>query len=334
MRVGFTIDFRNPLGEPWRELWEDRLWLFQQAEAMGFDYLLVQEHVCTRDAYAPSIPIFLTLLAERTERARLGSYTYVLPLHNAAQLAQETAVLDHLSGGRLDVTVGSGHRAFEYRVFGYSPKTRPSRMEEGLQVLKRAWTERPFSFKGRYYDLEDVYVTPEPLQQPHPPLWVAATAPPGAERAGRYGAHLHGASVDPEFHEAYFRGLAQAGFDRAGMRISNPWSITVTDENPDKVWARHEQLYFDRWDFYRQIRTEMGDPDLDYGLQPTPEAYRDFELIGDTDTVIGTLQPLVQGMPLTDLVHAGPAGGIPIRDEYYPTLKRFAEEVLPVVKSW
>jgi alkanesulfonate monooxygenase SsuD/methylene tetrahydromethanopterin reductase-like flavin-dependent oxidoreductase (luciferase family) len=334
MRVGFTIDFRNTLGEPWKQLWEDRLWLFQQAEAMGFDSLLVQEHVATRDGYAPSIPVFLALLAERTSRARIGSYTYVLPLHNAVQLAQETAVLDHLSDGRLDVCVGSGHRAFEYLLHGYSPKTRPSRMEEGLEVLKRAWTERPFSYHGRYHDLDDVVVTPEPLQQPHPPLWVAATAPPAAERAGRHGAHLHGAAVDPEFHAAYFRGLEAAGVDRSSMRISNPWSITVTDEDPAAVWARHERLYFDRWDFYRQIRTEMGDPDLDYGLAPGPEAYRDFELIGDPDTVLGTLEPLVRSLPITDLVHAGPAGGIPIREEAYPALKRFAEEVLPTIKGW
>ena len=118
MHVGFTIDFRNPLGEPWKKLWEDRLWLFQEAESMGFDYVLVQEHFFTRDGYAPSIPVFLALLTERTKTTRIGSYTYVLPLHNAAQLAQETAVLDHLSEGRLDVTVGSGHRAFEYRSFG------------------------------------------------------------------------------------------------------------------------------------------------------------------------------------------------------------------------
>src|SRR3954452_6401484 len=211
MHVGFTIDFRNPLGEPWKDLWEDRLWLFGEAEAMGFDYLLVQEHFFTRDGYAPSVPIFLTLLTERIKTARIGSYTYVLPLHNAAQLAQETAVLDHLSDGRLDVTVGAGHRALEYKAFGHSPKTRPSRMEEGLEVLKLAWTQRPFSYHGRYYDLDNLTVTPQPRQEPHPPLWVAATAPAAAERAGRFGANLHGASVEREFHDAYLRGLAAAG---------------------------------------------------------------------------------------------------------------------------
>jgi alkanesulfonate monooxygenase SsuD/methylene tetrahydromethanopterin reductase-like flavin-dependent oxidoreductase (luciferase family) len=334
MRVGFTMDFRNTLGEPWRPFWEDRLWLLQQAEAMGFDYVVVQEHLATDDGYAPSIPVFLTLLVERTRRIRVGSYTYVLPLHNAVRLAQETAVLDHLSEGRLDVCVGSGHRAFEYALHGYNPKTRPSRMEEGLEVLKQAWTGRPFTHHGRYYDLTDVTVAPAPLQSPHPPLWVAASAPPAAERAGRHGAHLHGAAMDQPFWDAYFRGLAQSGVDRADARISVPFAITVTDEDPEAVWARHADHYFERWDFYSRIRSEMGDPDLDFGVAAGPDTYRSFELIGDPDTVIATLRGALEGTPVTDIVHSGPAGGISIRDEAYPSLQRFAEDVLPVVQGW
>jgi alkanesulfonate monooxygenase SsuD/methylene tetrahydromethanopterin reductase-like flavin-dependent oxidoreductase (luciferase family) len=333
MQVGFTLDFRNTKKEPWREFWEDRLWLMIQAEAMGFDYLLVQEHFFLPDGYGPSVPIFLTLLAERTKKARIGSYTYVLPLHHAAQLAQETAILDHLCEGRLDVCVGAGHRAAEYEALGLSPKTRPSRMEEGLDVLKLAWTQRPFNYKGRYYDLKDIFVTPEPLQKPHPPLWVAATSVPAAERAGRYGAHLHGVSSDPAFYEAYFRALASAGIDKSKARISHPWSITVTDENPDDVWNRNKALYFERWDFYRLIRETMGDSILTYGL-PEPETYRGNELIGDASFVLDTLRGLANRLPLTDIVHSGPAGGISIREEAYPSLKRFAEKVLPELKRW
>lgn len=334
MKVGFTMDFRNVANEPWGPFWQDRLWLFEQAEAMGFDYLMVQEHYFTADAYAPSVPIFLTALIERTKSVRLGSYTYVLPLHNAIALAQETAVLDQLSGGRLDVCVGSGHRASEYRAFGMNPKTRPSRMEEGLEVLKLAWTERPFTFTGKYYDVEDCYVAPEPAQAPHPPLWVAATAPAAAARAGRHGANLHGASIDAEFFAAYFEGLDQAGVDRSSVRVSTPTSITVTSEDPAKVWDRNRDLYFERWDFYRQIRVEMGDPDLQLVEVPGADTYRDFELIGDADTVLSTLKPLFDNFPLTDLVHSGPAGGIDIRGEAYDSLKAFAEGVLPTLKTW
>ena len=329
------MDFRNPFHRPWREFWEDCLWLMCEAEEMGFDYLMVQEHFFTRDGYAPSIPIFLSQLATRTKRARLGSYLYVLPLHHAGQLAQETAVLDHLSGGRLDVTVGTGHRPAEYRWLGYSPSTRPSRMEEGLEVLKLAWTQRPFDYQGRYYTLKNVEVYPEPYQQPHPPLWVGASAPAGAERAGRYGANLASASVDPEIYTAYARGLEQAGVDIKSVRISNPYSITVTDEDPQKVWERNKALYFDRWDFYRVIRGEMGDVDLAaFEHAPSDDAYRDFELIGDPEMVIATLREFTDTLPLTDIVHSGPAAGIDIRTEGYQSLKRFADSVLPVLKTW
>lgn len=300
---------------------------------MGFDCVLIQEHFFTHDGYGPSVPTFLALLAERTRTARIGSYTYVLPLHHAAQLAQETAVLDHLSGGRLDVCVGAGHRPLEYRAFGLSPKTRPSRMEEGLQVLKLAWTQRPFSFHGRYYDLDEITVMPEPLQQPHPPLWVAATSAAAAERAGRHGAHLHGASTDPEFYATYRRALQVAGHDSSRARISNGWSITVTREDPEKVWERNRDLYLERWDFYRVIRAEMGDPDIKYGL-PSADGYRHNELIGSADVVLERLRSFAASLPLTDIIHAGPASGIPIRSEAYASLKAFAEDVLPEIKRW
>ncbi len=335
MHVAFTMDFRNPDGEPWRQFFEDRLWLMTEAEKMGFDCLMVQEHFFQPDGYSPSVPIFLSALIERTEKVRLGSYTYILPLHHAAQLAQETAVLDQLSGGRIDVCVGAGHNPAEYLCWGYNPKTRPSRMEEGMTVLKKAWTERPFTFHGKYYTLDNVGVWPEPFQQPHPPLWVAATSAPAAERAGRHGAHLHAASVDPEVHAAYFRGRETAGLPREGARISNPWSITVTDEDPEAVWARNREKYQRRWRFYSEVRAGMGDEELAYGLDnEAGDLYRDFELIGSADTVIETLKGFVDTMPLTDIVHSGPAAGLPIRTEAYNDLKRFADEVLPEVKSW
>jgi len=335
MHTAFTMDFRNTLGEPWKQFWEDRLWLMVEAEAMGFDALLIQEHFFQEDGYAPSVPVFLTALAERTSRARIGSYTYILPIHHAAQLAQETAVLDHFSEGRLDVCVGAGHNPDEYLAWGYNPKTRPSRMEEGMTVLKKAWTQRPFSFSGKYYTLDNIGVFPEPYQKPHPPLWVAATSPAAAARAGRHGAFLHGASVDPEFHAAYLHAWEEGGRPREAARISNPWSITVTDENPDAVWQRNRVHYQKRWQFYSDVRSGMGDEELAYGLEAeSGDLYRDFERIGSAEYVTETLRELTSAMPITDLVHSGPAAGIPIRTEAYQSLKAFADKVLPEVKRW
>jgi alkanesulfonate monooxygenase SsuD/methylene tetrahydromethanopterin reductase-like flavin-dependent oxidoreductase (luciferase family) len=336
VRVALTLDFRNPTARPWRELWEDNLWLMCQAEEMGFDTLLIQEHFFARDGYGPSVPVFLTLLAERTSSARLGSYIYILPLHNPIQLAQETAVIDQLSGGRLDVMVGAGHAPSEYRAFGLSAKTRPSRMEEGLALLKMGWTQRPFSFSGRYHDLDKVSVYPEPAQTPHPPLWVAATAPAAAARAGRHGANLAASSTDAAVYEAYLDARREAGYDDQTAQISKSWSITVTDEDPERVWTRNRDLYIERWDFYAKIREEMGDKPLTPALVDharSDDLYRGNELIGSPDAVISELETARRLLPLTMVIHSI-AAGIPVRTEAYRSLKRFGEEVLPIVKQW
>jgi alkanesulfonate monooxygenase SsuD/methylene tetrahydromethanopterin reductase-like flavin-dependent oxidoreductase (luciferase family) len=332
MEVAFTLDFRNPTRRPWRELWEDNLWLMREAEAMGFDALLVQEHFATADGYGPSVPVFITSLAERTKTCRLGSYLYILPIHNPIALAQETAVLDQFCGGRLDVVVGAGHRAQEFRIFGVPEKTRPSRMEEHLEVLKLAWTQRPMSYQGRYYDLTDVEVYPEPLQIPHPPLWVGATRPAAAERAGRHGAWLAAASEEPEVFEAYFRGLVSAGVSPGAAQVSKSWSITTTFEEPETMWERYADLHHERWDFYRRIRSEFGDPDLALSLAPERGDYRRNELVGAPDDVLAALTEAAARMPLTRLVHSCTAG-IPVREVLYPSLKLFAEQVMPALKS-
>lgn len=336
MKVSLTLEMRrSPHREQdWAELWEDCLWLFEEAEGLGFDSLLVQEHFFTDDGYAPSMPIFLSALAARTTTARIGSYIYIAPLHHPLALAQETAVIDHLSGGRLDVGLGIGHRVAEYAAFGFNPRTRPSRMEETLELLKLAWSGERIEFEGKYYNIDGLKVQPAPLQDPYPPLWVAATTIAAAERAGRHGANLAGATVDPAVHEAYQAALEAAGHGRGSTRVSNPWSITVTDENPDLVWERNKHHYHYRWDYYRKIRAEFGDPDLEYGLEPSPEAYRANELIGSADVVLEALGPHVTSLGLTDLVLFGPHPGIDLRTQGIETLQKFAEEVLPTLKTW
>jgi len=339
--VSLTLDFRNDPARkrPWKEFWEDGLWLLCEAEAMGFHSVLVQEHFFQPDGYGPSIPVFLTQLAERTTRIRLGSYLHVLPLHHPAQLAQETAVLDHVSGGRLDVCVGLGHSLAEYEALSIDRRTRGARMEEALDVLKLAWTERPFDYDGRFYSLRNIEVRPEPLQLPHPPLWVGATTAPAAERAGRHGAFLAAASVEAEVHTAYHEAWAKAGRDPADARVSNCFSITTTREDPEQVWARNRERYFYRWDFYRQIREELGDPNLRVGSAdgpaqaptgpPTPESYRNNELIGDPDQIFESLAPSLTSLGVTELVVNGPASGLDWRGEGYESIKLFADEVMP-----
>ncbi len=333
MLVGLTSDFRNPLRRPWRELWEDDIGLMVQVEDLGFDYVLVQEHFFTGDGYAPSIPVFLALLAERTSRIRIGSNLSILPLHHPAQLAQEMAVIDQFSGGRLEVTVGLGHRLAEYEALGIERSDGPGRLEEGIEVLRRCWGPDPVSFEGEHFALRDLGIQPKPLQGPHPPLWVGATRPKAAARAGRLGTHLRASSNDAAFYDAYAEGLAQSGIDPSTMRVARSWSITATHEDPEEVWRRNEALYFERWDFYRRVRAEAGIPALQAGGQDASSSYRDFEIIGSPDFLLEELDRLASQFPITDIVISGPAAGIP-REEAAESLALFAEEVLPTVKTW
>ena len=216
-----------------------------------------------------------------------------------------------------------------------SPKSRPSRMDEGLDVLKLAWTGKPFGYHGRHYDFDEIQVQPAPLQKPHPPLWVAATAPAAAARAGRHGANLAGATVAPEVFDAYLSGLAESGIAQADVRISAAWSIVVTNEDPEKKWGRYKDLYFERWDFFRRIRSEMGDEDLLLNdKMPPVGTYRENDLVGSPSFITDTLREFAQRLPLTDIVYASPTAGIPIRDEAYHDMKLFADTVMPEIKSW
>jgi alkanesulfonate monooxygenase SsuD/methylene tetrahydromethanopterin reductase-like flavin-dependent oxidoreductase (luciferase family) len=187
-------------------------------------------------------------------------------------------------------------------------------------------------------------VQPEPLQQPHPPLWVAATTPAAAERAGRHGAHLAAASVEPELYAAYRRGLASSGCDPASRRVGIGFAVTTTWEDPERVWERQRELAFYRWDFYRRIRSELGDPALRVGLErggasgppesPTPESYRANELIAPPERVLEIARERVEQLGLTDFVLLGPAPGVDLRGEGYRSVKLFAERVLPALKQW
>ena len=329
MRTGITLTFTNPpqWRRPWTEMWNEQVGWLVEAERDGLDCAWIPEHFFTDNGFGPSMPMILTLLIERTQRMRIGSDIYILPQHHAAQLAQETATLDQLSGGRLSVGVGLGHRLAEYRAFGIDRRDRRSLREEGLDVLKLAWTTRPFSYSGRHYQLDGVEVYPEPFQRPHPPLWVAATTAPAAARAGRHGAHLQAASIDPDVYAAYRQGLSDGGHETGGARVGNSFRFHLTRQDPRKVFERNRDAVAYAMQFYSDIRAELGDPPLHVSDLESSAWF------GDPDTILGMLKPYVEQFGLTDLVWSGPVSGVDPADAR-ESLRLFGEEVLPVLKTW
>src|SRR6185503_10571365 len=106
------------------------------------------------------------------------------------RLAEDLAVLDNLSGGRIEIGIGMGYAPHEFRGFGIPLTQRLSRTEEGLEILRMCFSGERFSFHGRRYDLDDVVITPRFVQPGGPPLWLAAMSTAGAHRAARFDGHL------------------------------------------------------------------------------------------------------------------------------------------------
>ncbi|HET9489530.1 MAG TPA: LLM class flavin-dependent oxidoreductase [Methylomirabilota bacterium] len=178
-----------------------------RAEQLGVHSAWVVEQIV---GTIPSLePVtLLTYAAAVTERIALGSAVLLTALRNPVQLAKSLASLDQLSGGRLIVGVGLGGNRRIYPAFGLPAGRRAARFAEGIQLLRRLWTEPRVSFAGEFHTLDNVAMEPKPVQQPHPPIWFGAHHPDALRRAAMLGDGFMGAgSVSTEQFAEEVRGL-------------------------------------------------------------------------------------------------------------------------------
>jgi natural product biosynthesis luciferase-like monooxygenase protein len=151
------------------------------AEALGYDSVWVNEHHFHQyGGMMPSLPTMLAAVAQRTTKVRLGTSVVVLPLHHPLEIAEQLAMVDLLSNGRVEFGVGRGFVAHDYEVLGVSYGDAQPRLMESLEVIRKAWSGEPFSHHGTYYDLEDVQVWPRPEQSGGPPIWIACSNTPAS----------------------------------------------------------------------------------------------------------------------------------------------------------
>jgi alkanesulfonate monooxygenase SsuD/methylene tetrahydromethanopterin reductase-like flavin-dependent oxidoreductase (luciferase family) len=241
MDFGIYLTFRNPRAwrRPIAEVYRDQVADAVHAEELGYGHVWTSEHHFRDDAWSPSLFPILGTIAGQTRRIRLGTYILILPFHNPVQIAEDSAILDILSGGRLDLGVGPGNFLSEYQTFGVPRAERRPRMHEGLEIIRRAFTEERFSFKGAYHEFPNVVLSPKPLQQPHPPIWVAAIGPKAiAEAAGR-GYHLAGGGP-PQSPRLYDEVLHAAGRVPEHYKIAQ-FRVMYLAETREQAWDDAEQ---------------------------------------------------------------------------------------------
>jgi probable F420-dependent oxidoreductase len=221
-----------------------------RAEALGFESAWTQEQVLGRfPQLAPTET--MTFAAACTERIRLGCAVYVTPLHNPVHLAKSLSTLDQLSGGRLEIGVGSGGKQRPFAAFGVDAATYIARFSEGVALMKACWTEPTITFEGRFWQMQGAAMEPKPMQKPFPPLWFGGGHPNALRRAVRFGGGYFGAgsSTTAQFRE-HVRNLrtilTEEGRDVAGCPIAKRVYVHVDEdaERAAQVVARNlAQIY-------------------------------------------------------------------------------------------
>jgi probable F420-dependent oxidoreductase len=212
--------------------------LLEEAERLGFDSAWVNEHhFHAYGGMIPDPPVLLGAIASRTSRIRIGTSVALLPLHNPLEAAEAYAMVDQLSGGRLELGIGRGFMRYDYDALGVSWDESYPLLKETLAVMREAWAHQPFSHHGQYFHYDDVSVWPVPLQRPHPPLWGAATHTPatfrwiGSEGMGLLTVvYLQSLEDLAAMIAHYHAGAAEAGRDPAALPVATHYQVYCAED--------------------------------------------------------------------------------------------------------
>jgi alkanesulfonate monooxygenase SsuD/methylene tetrahydromethanopterin reductase-like flavin-dependent oxidoreductase (luciferase family) len=266
-----------------------------EAERLGYDGFAVTEHHFWYDGYCPSLLPVLAAIAQRTTTIRLLSCALLAPLRNPLRLAEEIAVLDHLSRGRLTLMLGYGYRSEEFEGFGLSKQGRGSRFSEIIEILRLAFGEQAFSFSGKYYNYDHVPVYPKPLQHPNPPLWLAGGGQTAtARRAGRLGISYCVAAVSQPFArvkeliDEYHDAAAEAKVAPGQIAVATDVAIAETSDEVDRI-VKEDLLpvYAEQLVSFGFIRDELGNPVTEIPPEhPIFQVLMDSFVLGTPDEVI------------------------------------------------
>jgi probable F420-dependent oxidoreductase len=325
MKIGLSplqgqASFKETLGE------------CERAEAAGFDSIWLGEHHNNPVLY-PAPLIGLAAVASRTRSIRLGTGVLLLPLYHPMMVAEEGAMVDMISGGRLILGVGAGYAPEEFAAFGYSLKERGSRLEESAALLHRLWTEENVTHRGRHYQVDNATVAPRPAQRPRPPIWFGAWVEPAIRRAARLGdAWFVGPSASlreiTPCARLYQQACREAGKGEGEVALFR--YVFVARTTSEAIGAAgspfiqaFERMYF-RWP-HPVVKRPAG--------QLTIERLAEDRIIfGDPQTCVEEIIRFRKELGAQHLVCRFSVPGIP-REDCETSLDLFTREVMPALRK-
>ncbi|MET0579341.1 MAG: LLM class flavin-dependent oxidoreductase [Ilumatobacteraceae bacterium] len=330
VRFGVAHDFRCPLGSDYtlRDVYAQTIEQIARLDELGLDEVWFSEHHFVEDGYLPSFAPVAGAAAAITTRMRISTNIAIVPFSHPLRLAEDLAVLDQLSGGRIELGVGLGYAPHEFRAFGFPVSQRVSRTEECIDILRLAWSGERFSYHGKRWDFDDVRVTPDPVQPGGPPLWLAVQSAPSVARAVRYGTH-----VLPQGPRSVLTGwredVVAAGGDPADSRVGIIRSFLVTDD-PERDWPPLRAAERYRMKVYGGFAEDAGLGGK--AVFTDPDRIPQRVVVGDVAHCAAELIGFIREFGLTDVVTWGSAPGLPPA-ALTPSMERFAGEVVPLVRA-
>lgn len=254
MDVGVYFDFRNPplWKRDWAEHYANTIDLAVRADEMGISQIWLSEHHFFEDGYLPQPLTMAAAIAVRTKQARIGTAILLAALRHPLHIAEETALVDILSGGRFDLGVGAGYRVPEFAAHDVELADRYTIVEQRVHDIRGWWSG------GK--------MTPPPIQQPVP-VWGGFFGPRGARLAGRLNMGLLAAS--PELLEPYKTGLSEGGHDPMSARMRVNVELVLADD-PEKTWSEIKKYVGYQWTSYRRYMSEGTDRPVPREVDPEP----------------------------------------------------------------
>lgn len=240
-------------GKSEQEIINDALEELIYAEELGFDSVWLAEHHFSEYGVLGNPLVFASTLAAKTKRIRIGTAVMILPFYNPLRLAEDAALVDILSNGRLDLGIGRGYQPIEFQGFGIDQSESKARFNESVEIIKQAWTEEEVNYNGQFFNIENIKVYPKPIQKPHIPLHYAAVSPGTYKEMGEKGRPI---LTSPNFipmdiikknFDIYKSSLKENGYDPKDYKFPLMQQVHVakTSREAKETAVRNSKQYYD-----------------------------------------------------------------------------------------
>ncbi len=315
--------------------WQDILKAAEIAEESGWDGVFVPEHHMMADGYLPSPWAALGALAARTQRVDVGSTIHLLSLNHPIHVAEDAAMADVISNGRVRLGCGLGNFDSEFDLFGLDKRTQVSRFEEAIDLVQRAWAGEDIDHSGKHFQVKG-HITPLPVGAQ---LWLGAMSDAGVERAARFGCRwptdpLHNIAVMKDWADVYRSAGARYGTsDRLGVcLLRDGWVADDLDE-VERVWWPHVRA--EHWFYFSQVPRWVLDkePFLE-GIAAEDDFHFDRHridrlIVGSPDDCIESIRRFQEEIDPEYLILTLRMANGPDPDKELEAIRRFGRDVIP-----